>query len=89
MHYVQQHAQTGRVELLSNAMVFDTVRIPAAGSSRTFRVEISAQGRIARLLLKETTIAESPKEEGLTDAERWRRAGMKPNGEPLDVSQLR
>lgn len=89
MHYVQSNAQAGRMELKGNRILFETVHIPSAGSGRTFRIELWAQGRTARLLLKEITLSETPKEIGVTDAERWRRAGMKPNGEPLDISQLR
>jgi len=86
--YVRRHSDARSVELRGNNIVLDFVRIPAAGNDRTFRFEISAQSRNARLLIKETTLAAAPPEPGITDAERWRRAGMKPNGEPLDVAQL-
>jgi hypothetical protein len=89
VRYVRANAQTHVLELKGNSMVFEAVRIPAAGPSRIFRIEITGQGRTTRLLIKDDTPLPPPTEPGLSDEERWRRAGMKPNGDPLDVTQLR
>jgi hypothetical protein len=70
-------------------MVFENVRIPVAGESRIFRIELFGRGQPTRLLIKDVTPSAPPAEPTLTDEERWRRAGMKPNGDPLDVTQLR
>ena len=89
VRYVRSNAQTNVLELRGSSLVFDSVRIPAAGSDRRFRIEIFGRGHPAQLLIKEETASAQPSEPHLTDEERWRRAGMKPNGDPLDVSQLR
>jgi hypothetical protein len=88
IRYVQAHAQTKTLELKGNAMVFESVRFKAAGPTRLYRIEITGRGPTTRMLIKDDTLTDSPPEPGLTDEERWRRAGMKPNGEPLDVSRL-
>lgn len=89
VRYVRANARTSNLELRGNRMIFENVRIPAIGEFRSFRVEFSGGGRPTRLLIKDVTPNAPPSEPTLSDEERWRRAGMKPNGDPLDVTQLR
>lgn len=89
VRYVRANARTSNLELRGNRMIFENVRIPAIGELRRFRVELSGGGRPTRLLIKDVTPNAPPSEPTLSDEERWRRAGMKPNGDPLDVTQLR
>jgi hypothetical protein len=88
VRYVRANAQTHGIELQGNALVFDQVRFKGGEPTRIFRIEITSQGRSTRMLIKDETPQSLPNESGLTDDERWRRAGMKPNGEPLDISRL-
>jgi hypothetical protein len=88
VRYVQANTVAASPELRGNLLVFNSIRLPDADPTRTFRIEIASIGRTTTLALKDTTPAKLPEEPGVTDEERWRRAGMKSNGSPLDVSQL-
>jgi hypothetical protein len=50
-------------------------------------MEITEANRLVKLLIQDVT--PRPVEPNLSDEERWRQAGLKPNGAPLDVANLR
>jgi hypothetical protein len=85
--YVSKHAQVGAPELTATLLRFDRARIPSQGEQRQYRFDISQHGRQVQLLVKDVTPA--PTQPGLTEEERWRQAGLKPNGAPLDIADLR
>jgi hypothetical protein len=87
LDYVRKHAKVGAPELTGSMMVFDPVSIPSQGERRRYRFEINSSGGRVRLLVRDTT--PPPLQPGLSDEERWRQAGLKPNGEPINVTELR
>jgi hypothetical protein len=88
VRYVQEHTSTAPPELQGNALVFRSVRMRHGFPDRTFRFEIVSKGRTTSLRIKDTTPTATAEPENITDEERWRKAGYKPNGEPLDIGLL-
>jgi hypothetical protein len=89
VRYIHDHAATAPPELQGNSLVFAVARMKQGSPEKTFRFEILRTGRVTSLRIKDTTPASTAEPERLTDEERWRRAGYKPNGEPLDVGELK
>jgi hypothetical protein len=85
--YIRKHAQVGAPELAGAILRFDRAHIPNQDRARLYRFEVTQRGRQVRLLVMDVT--PPPVQPGLTDEERWKQAGMKPNGEPLNISDLR
>jgi hypothetical protein len=85
--YVQKHAQVNGAELAGKMMHFDHVRIPSQKAPREYSFDVVQTGQKVQLIIKDVTPRQT--EPGLSDEERWRQAGLKPNGEALDVSDLR
>lgn len=85
--YIRKHAQVGTAELTGGMMRFDQVRIPHQAPDHLYRFELVQQARQVRLVIK--NITPPPTQPGLTEEERWRQAGLTPNGQPLDLSKLR
>ncbi len=85
--YLRQHATLGPIELLERRMLISDVRFQKGDPSRVYRMEITDKGPKLRLVIRDIT----PKVDQtthMTDEERWRHAGLRPNGEPLDKGQL-
>jgi hypothetical protein len=85
--YIRKHAEVGAPELAGAILRFDHAHILNQDKTRQYRFEITQRGRLVRLLIMDMT--PPPVQPGLSDEERWRQAGRKPNGEPLDISSLR
>jgi len=85
--YVRRHARVGAPEVIPPRLCFDHARIASQGDEREYRFEISQIGRRVRLIVRDVTPAPTPP--GLTDEQRWRQAGLKPDGTPLNISDLR
>lgn len=85
--YIRKHAQVGTAELTGSMMRFDQVRIPQQAPDHLYRFELVRQARQVRLVIK--NITPPPTQAGLTEEERWRQAGLRPDGQPLDLSKLR
>lgn len=85
--YVRKHADVGAPELIAQVLRFDRGRIRNQKDQRLYRFDISQRGRQVQLLISDVT--PPPIQPGLTDEERWRLAGLKPDGTPLDISNLR
>lgn len=87
LSYLRKHAQVSNAELMDSTVRFSSVRIPRAGLERLYQFEVVQQGRQVRLVIRDTT--PTPLQPGLTEEERWKQAGLKPNGQPLSVTDLR
>lgn len=79
--YVRAHAATGPVELVGQRKVFNKVRIRGGDSSRLYNIEIDDSGANRYLIVSDVT--PPPLEPGLSDEERWKRAGYLPDGTPI------
>jgi hypothetical protein len=86
-NYVREHVAVSHVEIGAARTVFPMARIKNGPSDRYFTLEVFADGPSTRLVIKDTT-PPPPPPAGLTDAERWRAAGLTPDGHPLDSQKL-
>jgi len=85
--YLRKHATLGPIELLERRMLISEVRFKHGDPSRMYRMEIANKGVKLALVIRDIT----PKVDQtthMTEEERWRHAGLRPNGEPLDKGQL-
>jgi hypothetical protein len=84
--YVKDRVVVGFVEVRPDRTVFPTARIKDGPADRVFDIEIGRDQKLTKLHIRDTTPVTPPP--GLSDAERWRRAGFTPDGKPLNLKQL-
>jgi hypothetical protein len=81
-NYVRERVVVSHVEIGAARTIFPDARIKAGKADRVYELEVIPEPGITRLVIRDTT---PPKiQPGLTDAERWRQAGLTPEGRPLD-----
>lgn len=86
-NYVRQHVSVSHVEIAASRTVFPKARIKAGPKDRVFNLEVLPDRHGTRLAIIDVT-PPPPPPPGLTDAERWRAAGLTPDGRPLDMKKL-
>jgi hypothetical protein len=86
-NYVRQRVTVSHVEIGAARTVFPMARINGGPTDRFFTLEVLPDGPRTRLVIKDTT-PPPPPVPGLSDAERWRAAGLGPDGRPLDLKKL-
>ncbi len=86
-NYVREQVVVSHVEIGAARTVFPMARIKAGPADRVFNLEVLPDGPRTRLVIKDVT-PPPPPPPGLTDAERWRAAGLTPDGRPLDPKSL-
>ncbi len=86
-NYVRQHVSVSHVEIAATRTVFPKARITGGDPSRYYTLEVLPDGPRTRLVIKDVT-PPPPPPPGLSDAERWRAAGLGPDGRPLDLKKL-
>jgi len=85
-NYIRTRVEAERVEIGAARTVFPSARIKGGPPGKTFRFEVLRDRTGTRLVVLDIT--PPPVVEGLSDEERWRRAGLTPQGEPLDRNKL-
>ena len=81
-NYVRDRVVVSHVEIGAARTIFPNARIKGGASDRVYELEVIPEPGITRLVIRDTT---PPKvEPGLSDADRWRQAGLTPEGRPLD-----
>jgi hypothetical protein len=81
-NYVRERVIVSHVEIGAARTIFPDARIKAGKADRVYELEVVPEPGLTRLVIRDTT---PPKiQPGLTDAERWRQAGLTPEGRPLD-----
>jgi hypothetical protein len=86
-NYIRKRVTVQHVELGAARTVFPQARINAGDSSRRYRIEVVAgRGGTTRLVVRDVTRAAAA--QGLSQQERWRRAGIGPDGRPLNLKDL-
>lgn len=85
-NYVRERVAVERVEVGAARTVFPKVVIKAGDPKKVYRVEVVRDGPITRLIIRDITVPPAP--EGLSEEERWKRAGLRPDGTPLDPKKL-
>jgi hypothetical protein len=86
-NYVREQVVVSHVEIGAARTVFPMARIKGGPRDRLFTLEVLPDGPKTRLVIKDTT-PPPPPPPGMTDAERWRAAGLTPDGRPLDPQKL-
>jgi hypothetical protein len=86
-NFVREQVVVSHVEIGAARTVFPMARIKAGPKDRLFTLEVLPDGPRTRLVIKDVT-PPPPPPPGLTDAERWRAAGLTPDGRPLDPQKL-
>jgi hypothetical protein len=86
LNYVRERVFVERIEVTGTRSVFPKVRIKGAPLDRVYHIEIAAEGPKTLLVIRDVT--PPPMVEGISQAERWRRAGMSPDGKPLNPKQM-
>lgn len=88
-NYVRNRVEVERVEVGAARTIFPAVRIKDGPNDHTFRIEVVRESVGTRLIVQDLTPPPAPPPEpGLTDAERWRRAGFTPDGKPINLKAL-
>ena len=85
-NYIRKRVLTSHVEVGAARSVFPKVRIKAGDVSKLYRIEVTRQRAETLVVVKDVTPPAVTK--GLSDAERWKRAGLTPDGKPLDLKKL-
>lgn len=86
-NYVRDHVSVSHVEIGAARTVFPMARIKNGAQDRYYTLEVLPDGAFTRLVIKDTT-PPPPPPPNLSDAERWRAAGLTPDGHPLDPKKL-
>jgi hypothetical protein len=85
-NYVRARVEVSHVELGAARTVFPKARIKGGAADRTYQIEVLPDRRGAKLVIRDVTPAVPA--QGLSEAERWKRAGRTPDGKPLDLNKL-
>lgn len=87
-NYLRAQVKGGSISVGAAATVFDQVTVPAdAKRILRLRVDAAGQGRSAHLEVRDVT--PPPPQPAADDAERWKRAGLTPDGKLIDPAHLR
>lgn len=85
-NYVRKRVTVAHVEIGAGRTVFPRARINGDASGKLYQIDVAAERGRTRLVIRDTTAPPTP--QGLSEDERWRRAGFKPDGTPLDPAKL-
>jgi hypothetical protein len=88
-NYVRERVIVDHVEIGAARTVFPNARIKKGASDRFFQIEVIAGTGNTEVVIQDVTPAPQAPYEKIPDEERWRRAGRRPDGKPLDINQLR
>ena len=86
-NYVRKQVAVQHVEVGAARTVFPKAAIRGGKPGRVYRIEVVAAGPRTRLLIKDIT--PPPTTQGISEAERWKRAGMSPDGKLLNRKKLK
>lgn len=85
-NYVRDRVNTSTVEIGPARTVFMNARVRGEEDGKLLRIEVIQQRTRTELVVKDLT--KEPIEPGLTEEERWEKAGLSPSGKQLDLKHL-
>jgi hypothetical protein len=89
-NYVRDRVDAKRVELGVVGTVFAAVHVTGGDPTKVYRVEVNSAGNSTEIVMRDVTpMPQKVPDPTVPDVEKWRRAGYKPNGMPLDPLNLR
>lgn len=83
--YLRRRLEAATVEETKSTVTMKGARVKGAPNGPFLRVTVTDGGGIIEIALHDLT--PPPVDKTLTEEERWRRAGLKPNGEVLDPTR--
>lgn len=83
--YLRRRIEASSIEETKSSVIFKSARVKNVPNGPFLRVNVSDAGGIIEISLQDLTPA--PVDTSLTEEERWRKAGLKPNGEVLDPTR--
>jgi hypothetical protein len=89
-NYVRDRVDVKRVELGAVGTVFPAVHVVGGDPTRTYRVEVNSASDATEIVMHDVTpIPPKVADPTESEADKWKRAGYKPNGMPLDPMNQR
>jgi hypothetical protein len=85
-NYVRDRVVVSHVEIGAARTIFPNARIKAGAANRVYEFDVIPEPGMTRLVIRDTTPPKASP--GLSDAERWKQAGLTPEGRPLDPKQF-
>jgi hypothetical protein len=86
LEHVRSHVQAQDVELMGRSAIFARAYINGDALQRLFRIEVTPLANGSQVYLKNITPQAATR--GLSETEKWSRAGRNPDGTPLDPNQM-
>ncbi|HEY6726926.1 MAG TPA: hypothetical protein VI197_22995 [Polyangiaceae bacterium] len=87
-NYVRQRVTVSRVELAASGTVFPQATIRGGDPARRYQIEVSSKGRTAKLSVLWLNPPKPPPVVGISEEQRWQRAGVTPDGKLIGQQQL-
>jgi len=87
-NYVRHRVQVARVELAASGTVFPQATIHGTDQQRLFRIEVTPKGRNTKLSVHWLNPPRPPPVTGLSEEQRWQRAGISRDGKLIGQQQL-
>ena len=87
-NYVRHRVQVARVELAASGTVFPQATIHGAEPERRFRIEVTSKGRNTKLAVHWLNPPKPPVVTGLSEEQRWQRAGISRDGKLIGQQEL-
>ena len=85
--YLRQHVRAASIELVGSKTIFHQAKFSGAEPGRSYEVELERLGYgRSKIVVRDTTKEKA--EPGLSEEERWRQAGLTPDGKLLNPSAL-
>ena len=85
-NYVRRRVDAETIDVGPARTVFGKATVHGK-PGRTLRIEVTAGGEVTHIVLRDVT--PPPLSPAADEAERWRRAGLSPDGKQLDKTKLR
>lgn len=89
-NYVRDRVDVAHVEIGVARTLFPSARIRAGAADRSYEIEVVAgNGTPTRLIVRDVTPHGRNGPPEMTEEERWRQAGLTPDGKPLDLAKFK
>jgi hypothetical protein len=89
-NYVRDRVDVAHVEIGVARTLFPSARIRDGAADRSYEIEVVAgNGTPTRLIVRDVTPHGRNGPPDMTEEERWRQAGLTPDGKPLDLAEFK
>jgi hypothetical protein len=88
LRYLRERVNAQNIELGPTRVTLPNVTIRGAPPGRIYDIEIVHNQRPLRLVLRDVTPPPSSAASGLSEADRWRKYGIGPDGRQINAKEL-